>query len=163
LRPDRRHVGSIDNPHNPHNPQSDIRYPPSDGECGGCGGCFGRLATAAGSAMGAVASLVTSNLEQTNAQIAGIEKRLADRDSYGQPAVSGPAAAAIRQRIAELRSQAMIQSGAGNSGGLLMRQSGARACDLQVAGGRATDWLERGASTCSIPHAFLLSQPLLCR
>jgi hypothetical protein len=69
-------------------------------------------------AVKALAALVPSGggsgtvVGQLNAQIARLEAQLADRDSYGQPTVSGAAAAALQQQIANLKAQAMLAGGA---------------------------------------------------
>ena len=49
--------------------------------------------------------------ERTDAEITRLEAQLADRDSYGQPAVSGQAAAVLQQRLADLRAVRMMQGG----------------------------------------------------
>ena len=50
--------------------------------------------------------------EKIDANIARLEAQLADKDSYGQPSVTGAAASVLRQQIANLRAERMLQGGA---------------------------------------------------
>ncbi|MCC7282781.1 MAG: phage tail length tape measure family protein, partial [Acetobacteraceae bacterium] len=71
-----------------------------------------------GLAVQGMAAVVGSSTpaQRTDTEIARLEAQLADRDSYGAPAVSGGAAAILRQQLANLRAQRMLLGGEATGG-----------------------------------------------